>query len=149
VRERGLGPVHLAEQVDLHHSGELLGGRVVEPGDEQDPGHLHPGVEPAVGVHGVVGDGLDLGRVGDVGDDCGGRAARPLDLGGQRAQPRLAAGGDHDPGALLGEPQRGGAADAAGGAHHDDDLLGDGSQRYVLERHRRTFVRRENPYGWG
>ena len=86
-------------------------------------------------MHGAVGDGLDLGGVGDVGDDRGGRAARLLDLVDQRAQPGLAAGGDHDRGALLGEPQRGGAADAAGGAHHDDDLLGDGFERYVLERH--------------
>ena len=150
VRQRGLGAVHLAEQVHLQHAGELLGGCVVEPGDEQDPGHLHPGVEPAVGLHGAVGDGLDLGGVGDVGDDRRGRAARLLDLVHQRAQPGLAAGGDHDRGALLGEPQRGGAADAARGAHHDDDLFGDGFQRYVLERHGKTSLRRENAgdRGW-
>jgi hypothetical protein len=40
VGQRGLGAVHLAKQVDLDHAGELGGGGVVEPRDQQDAGHL-------------------------------------------------------------------------------------------------------------
>ena len=136
LRQRGLGPVHLPEQVDLQDAGELLGGGVLEPGDQQDPGHVHPRVQPAIGAYGTVGDGLNLSGVGDVGDDGGGRTALVLDLGDQRAQAGLTTGGHHDLRALLREAQGGGAADAAGGAHHDDDLLGDG-----FELHRRTSSR--------
>jgi hypothetical protein len=63
VRERGLGAVHLAEQVDLQHPGELGGGGVVEPGDQQDPGHVHPGVQPPILRDGAVGDGDDAQAV--------------------------------------------------------------------------------------
>jgi hypothetical protein len=48
-----------------------------------DSVHGSTGVEPAVGGDGVVGDGRDLGGVGDLGDDRGRGAARPLDLGAQ------------------------------------------------------------------
>jgi hypothetical protein len=65
----------------LQHAGELLRGGVVESGDEQDTGHVHPGVEPPVLGHGPVGDGLHLGRVTDVGDYRGRASAAGLDLG--------------------------------------------------------------------
>ncbi|HSU09760.1 MAG TPA: hypothetical protein VLK57_11205, partial [Pseudonocardia sp.] len=139
VRQRGLGAVHLPEQVDVQHPRELLGGGVVESGDQQHAGHVHPGVEAPVRVDGSVGDGLHLRGIGDVGDDGGRRAARRLDLGDERCESGLAAGGDDDLRALLGEAQGGGPADAAGGAHHDDDLVCDG-----FELHGKSFVRRRD-----
>jgi hypothetical protein len=58
---------------------------------------------PAVSLDGTTGDGLDLSVVGDVGDDGDGRAAAVLDLGDQRTQAGLAAGGHDNLGALLGK----------------------------------------------
>lgn len=76
----------------------------------------------------MVGDGVHLSGVGDVGDLGACRAAAVGDLGDERAQARFAPGCDHDPGALFGEAQCRGPTDAARRSHHDDDLLGQRSR---------------------
>jgi hypothetical protein len=48
VRQRGHRAVGLPEKVYLDYAPELLGGGLVEGGEDRDSGQVNPGVEPAV-----------------------------------------------------------------------------------------------------
>ena len=75
VRQRRHRPVDLAHQVHVDNPGELLGGRLLEGGQQPYPGQVHPRVECAVLLHGAVGHGLYLLKVRSVGGDGDGLAA--------------------------------------------------------------------------
>lgn len=66
-----------------------------------------------------------MGFVTDIAGKGDGRAVGVGYLGHQRIELGLAAGGDDDLGAFLGEEFRGGAADAGTGAGDDGDLVGE------------------------
>ena len=83
-----------------------------------DAGIVERAVETAVGLDGLPHQGLDLGRLGDIGFDEGGLTACGADEAG-----RLLAGLNqqvrhHDLRALTGKLQRGRPADSAAAARH-------------------------------
>src|SRR5829696_9881148 len=71
VGQRGHRPLDLAHEVHVYHPPELLGGGLLEGGEEPHRGQVHPGVEPPVLLGRAVGDRphlLELRSVGGDGD---------------------------------------------------------------------------------
>jgi hypothetical protein len=110
----GVGEVHVVPLGD---------GDVVQWLAEVDAGVVERDVEPTVLPGHPVDEGLDLGRVADVGPDVGRLATRAADLPFHLAAEVLAAAAEADPGPLCGEQDGGLPADAGGGAGDDHDLV--------------------------
>jgi hypothetical protein len=126
VREGDERAVDDAPEVGFEEAATVLVGDLVEAAVDGDAGAVDPGVDAAELADGDGGDVLDLLAVGDVALDGDGLAAGGLDGVDDVVEGLLAAGGEHDLGALFGGGLGGGEADAAGGAGDDDDLLVEG-----------------------
>ena len=97
---------------------------VGELGEYRGEGHVDPHVDGAEGLFGLCRRRFDLIRVGDVGRDGQGYAARPFDVADRAGQSRLAPGQQRHLGAAGGEGQGRGPADPAAGPGHHDHLSG-------------------------
>lgn len=120
-----LGGEDHAQHVDVHDLAIVLDGRVADRAGPFEAGVGEDDVEAAEGLDGVSDHGLDLGLVGDVGLNEGGAAAGLLNQCDGLFAFLLAATGDDDACALLGEGDGGFAADAAGAAGDENDLVGE------------------------
>lgn len=98
--------MHLTHEIDVHDAPELLRRCVFEPGVHRDGGDVDPGVDPAEGSHRQLGNGLNIGSIGDVTDDVRPFPARMPDLLHQRHEARFAPRRYNGPGAPVSEPER-------------------------------------------
>ena len=112
-----LHEVDEAEVLDVGDLVQLYRGDVADHVEADDAGGVDGDVERAPLVDGGVGEGLEVVVVAAVAADGGGAG-----LGGQLLEVFLAAGGDDDLGAVLGEALGDGPADAAR-SPQDDCLL--------------------------
>ena len=135
VRERRLGDVEEAFEVEVDHPLPLLDRRVLGRAEQHHPGVVDDGVEAAELGDGALDQRLGLGAVGDVGLDRQRATAGVADLGDQLLQPVDPAGRHRDRRAFAREPLRGRLADAAGGAGDE----GHGSVEYCVLGHRTSL----------
>ena len=139
MRERRLGDVEEAFDVEVDHPLPLLDRRLERRAEQHHAGVVDDGVEAAELGDGALDQGLGGGAVGDVGLDRERLAAGVVDLPGQALQPVDAAGRDGDRGAVGGEAFRGRLADAAGGAGDE----GYGAVEDSVCRHSRSLRHRQ------
>src|SRR5215212_1909736 len=123
VGQCGHRPVYLTHEVHIYDTRELLGGGLLEGGEEAHCGEVHPGVEPTVLLDCAVGHSLYLIELRSVGGDGDRLAAFASYLFHQGTKARLTPGRDHHLRAPPGEPEGGLPTYAAGGAHQRHHLL--------------------------
>jgi hypothetical protein len=128
VRQRGVGHVHQALHVQVHHGVPLVHGCTLDRAQQHHAGVVDHGVQPAQLVDGALHGGLRLRAVGHVGLDGQRLPAGLLDLGGQGLEPVGAARGHGHGRSVGGQVARAGLADAAGGPGDQDH----GSLEYVV-----------------
>jgi hypothetical protein len=116
VGEGGVRDVQQPLEVERDHAIPLLHWSIDDLAEQHHPGVVDDDVEPPELLRGALHRPDRLLAIGDVGLD--GEAA---DLRAQRVQTLLAAGGDGDRRALLGEGARRRLADAAARARDERD----------------------------
>ena len=108
------------------HVHAIVPSLLVQLGHRSAPpprvGVAHQHIQPPVGGHGKGDQRLDLVAVRHVGGVILGHAALLTDLGHHLLTQLAAAAVDHHLGALAGELDRCGLADARGGARHNRHL---------------------------
>jgi hypothetical protein len=120
-REQRVRQAHGRVEVDLHVLLDALPADLREPAAPGGAGVVDEQVEPAVlGLH-RVGDPPRCGLLRQVGRHDG----RAAELVGERAQPILAAGDEHELRAVARETARGCLADPARGACDQSDHAAD------------------------
>ena len=102
------------------------------PVDDVDAGVVHQDVEPAERGPDERADRLHLLRVGQLGRLHEGLAALLADARGDALQLLRRAAGEHGGGALVGQRERSGLADAAAGAGDPGDLSREPRHRSLL-----------------
>ena len=118
VRERRVGDVQQALEVERDHPVPLLDRGVDDRAEQHHAGVVDDDVEPAELARGALDGGDGLVPVGDVGLD-----REAADLRGEPVQPVLAPRGDGDGRALLGERARRRLPDAAAGPRDQRDRV--------------------------
>ena len=117
----GVGAVDRAEQVHLDRAAMQIERRVLERAEHAGAGIVDPGVDAPEALLRHPRQGLDRLRIGHVRRNGQGRGAEPRAFLREPLQRLAAPSGGDDVGALAGEGEGGGAADAARGAGDDDD----------------------------
>ena len=121
-----LGPEEGALEVDLHHLLVLRLGGVEDRRARLDAGVVDHDVEPAEGVDGGLDEPFEVLHLADVGLDADRLVAQRGDLLLQLLRGLLVGDVvDDDVGAVLGEGEHDGLADAAVAAGDDGDLAGE------------------------
>ena len=120
MRERGARREEVAVDVDLHHRPVRLGREVVDAVTGDDADVVHQEVEAAEGVDRLLDERVDGVLVPDVrrGDERV-DSVRVVEVRGDRFQSLLAASGERDVRAVLGQRVGSGLPDAGTGTSDD------------------------------
>ncbi len=138
--ERRAGAQERRGQVGLDDLVPQLERHFVDRGAIGDAGVVDQHVDGAEALDRAIEQVLHRGFVGHVGRDRERFGAHALELRHQRLEPLGAARGEHDLGALAGEDERTGLADArAGAGDHHDATLQDTLGHLFLRPFRLTF----------
>jgi hypothetical protein len=94
----------MPHEIQVDDPLEFLGLRILEAGDQEDGGKMHPSIEATILLHGAVRHHLYLIKFRDVGDDGRRFPAIILDLLDQRGEPLLAPSANNYLSPPFGEP---------------------------------------------